>query len=340
MRRHRVRALLRAAFASGDSRRREVRLGLLGLALVVVLLAAAVVTYELPLGKHTYHADLSEAGALTVGDSVRVAGIPVGTVRGLDLLADRVRLSFTVDENVFVGDATTLDVRMLTAIGGHYLAVLPAGRKPLGNTVIPADRVRLPYSLMQVFQDAAHPIGDIDGDTLRTNFAALASAVPNSPDAVRRLGQAVDSLVNIMNSQRDDISQALKVADMYLTAMDRNKEQAFHLISSLRRVEDTVFAKHHEIIAGLTITDRLLARLTALRPVWDSSLKPLVDEIAGIVPQLRRFGADTGASLAAVQQTLERLNQLISPQGTVAVDRSAQVVDGGPICVPLPGAGC
>ncbi|MEU6561646.1 MlaD family protein [Nocardia nova] len=331
---------LRGLLATGDSRRREIRLGLLGMALVVVLLAAAVVTYELPLGKRIYRADLTEAGSLQVGDSVRVAGIPVGTVRGLELRADRVRLTFTVDRDVFVGDATTLDVRMLTAIGGHYLAVLSAGLHPLGDKVIPADRVRLPYSLTQVFQDAARPVADIDGTTLRKNFAALGSAMSASPDAVRRLGQAVDSLAGIMNDQRRDISQVLKVADEYVTAADHNSDRVFQLIAALRRVEDTVFAKNHEIVAGLTITGQLLSRLTALRPVWDSSLKPLADEVAAIVPDLRKLGADTGSSLAAVQRTLQRLQQLITPQGTVAIDRSAQVADVGPVCVPLPGAGC
>ncbi|WP_433561196.1 MlaD family protein [Nocardia sp. CA-151230] len=328
----------RGAFASGDPRQRELRLGLLGLGLVVVVAAGSAVVYELPLGKHTYHADLSEAASIKVGDSVRVAGIPVGTVRGLDLLADRVRMTFTVDSDVFIGDATTLDVRMLTAIGGHYLAVLPAGQKPLGDKVIAPDRVRLPYSLMQVFQDAVEPVGEIDGVTVRDNFAALGSAVSAGPDAVRRLGQAMDSLVGIMNAQRDDISRVLAVADEYVTATDQNKQRLFQLISSLRRVEDTIFAHYHEIVAGLTVTNQLLARLTALRPVWDESLKPLADKVAEIVPELKELGENTGSALATVQDTLHRLQQLITPQGTVAVDQSARTLDA--ICVPLPGAEC
>ncbi|MEU1204987.1 MlaD family protein [Nocardia sp. NPDC005825] len=321
-----------------NPRRREVRLGLLGLGLVVVVAAGSAVVYELPLGKHTYHADLSEAGSIKVGDSVRVAGIPVGSVRGLELLADRVRMTFTVDGDVFLGDATTLDVRMLTAIGGHYLAVLPAGQKPLGDTVIAQDRVRLPYSLMQVFQDAARPVGEIDGTTVRKNFAALSSAIAAGPDSVRRLGQAVDTLVDIMNTQRDDISRVLAVADEYVTAVDQHKDRLFGLISALRRVEDAIFVREHEIVAGLTVTNRLLARLTALRPAWDESLKPLVDKVAELIPELTELGTNTSAALASVQDTLQRLQQLISPQGGITVDQSDRTLDG--ICIPLPGAGC
>ncbi|WP_063038600.1 MlaD family protein [Nocardia pseudovaccinii] len=333
-------ARLRGAAAPGDTRRRELRLGLLGLGAVVVLVAVSAVTYALPLGKQTYRADLSEAGSIRVGDSVRVAGIPVGTVRGLELLADRVRLSFTVDSDVFIGDATTLDVRMLTAIGGHYLAVLPAGRKPLGDKVIESDRVRLPYSLMQVFQDAASPVGAIDGNTLRENFAALGSAISTSPDGVRRLGQAMDSLVGIMNSQREDISRVLAVADEYMSAADQNKQRIFHLLASLRRVEDVIFTENHEIMAGLSITNQFLARLTALRPVWDQTLEPLASGVAELIPELRGLADGTGSALATIQNALERLRQLTTPQGAVAIDQSAQVLDTGTICIPLPGAGC
>ncbi|MEU2253595.1 MlaD family protein [Nocardia xishanensis] len=333
-------ARLRAVFSPGHGRRRELRLGLLGLAVVVALVAVSAVTYALPLGKKTYRADLPEAGSIKVGDSVRVAGIPVGAVRGLELLADRVRLTFTVDSDVFIGDATTLDVRMLTAIGGHYLAVLPAGQKPLGDKVIERDRVRLPYSLMQVFQDAARPVGAIDGNVLRENFAALGSAIATSPDGVRRMGQALDSLVHIMSSQREDISRVLTVADEYLSAAEQNKERVFHLMGALRRVEDVIFANYHEIMAGLSITNQVLGRLTALRPVWDQTLEPLVSGVAELIPELREFADDAGSALATIQSGLGRLQQLTTPEGTVAIDQSAQIIDAGRICVPLPGAGC
>ncbi|MEU5758421.1 MlaD family protein [Nocardia sp. NPDC047648] len=323
-----------------DERRRELTLGLLGLAVATVLIAAAAITYTVPLGERTYRADLVEAGAMKVGDSVRVAGVPVGHVRALELLADRVRMSFTVDSGIVLGEATTLDVRMLTAVGGHYLAVLPAGRDRLGGKIIPADRVRLPYSLARVFEDAARPVGEIDGDTLRRNFAVLGSSLTADPDSLRRMGQAASSLVDIMITQRADISRVLAVADEYLAATQDDAPRLFHLIGSLRRMEDAVFAYRQEIVAGLSITERLLARLTALRPVWDESLAPLVDELTALLPQLRGLGDTFGTALADVTDTLTRLRQLVTPQGTVAVDHSARVATVDAVCVPLPGAGC
>ena len=146
-----------------QSARAQLRLGVLGAVLVAAALIATGVLYVLPLSTSTYTAELAEAGSVKVGDDVRVAGVPVGTVTSIDLHSTSVTMTFTVDNDVFVGDQTTLDIRMLTIVGGHYVAASPAGTEPLGDNVIPPDRVRLPYNLAQAFQDAAQPIRDVDG---------------------------------------------------------------------------------------------------------------------------------------------------------------------------------
>ena len=175
---------------AAESKRRELRMGIIGAALVAALLAAAGLFYVLPLGKSTYIAHMSEAGAIKAGDNVRIAGIPVGEVKSVELDSDDVTMKFTVDDDVFIGDATTLDIKMLTAAGGHYLAVTPVGTKPLGSTPIPADHVHLPYSLMRAFQDAATPIAQVDGNTFRKNLASLEASLTTSPDGLREIGRA------------------------------------------------------------------------------------------------------------------------------------------------------
>src|SRR5690606_24521898 len=137
----------------------EIRWGIGGICAAVLLLVAIGVVYVTGTSaQHTYVAELSQAGSVRPGDDVRLAGIPVGKVRSLTLLADRVRMEFTVSAEAFLGDATTLDIRMLTFVGGYYVAVLPAGAEPLGERVIPRERVIVPYNLTQAFQDAVDPV--------------------------------------------------------------------------------------------------------------------------------------------------------------------------------------
>ncbi|MFI6866481.1 MlaD family protein [Nocardia sp. NPDC050406] len=340
-----IRARLAELFTASDRHetaiaRRELRLGVFGAAVLAAVLVATGVIYVLPLGKATYTAELSEARAVDVGDEVRVAGIPVGTVKSLRLLPDRVRMTFTVNDEVRLGDLTSLEVRMLTVVGGHYIAVFPAGDEPLGDGVIPPERVRLPYSLIRTLQDAAAPTAEVDGDTLRRNFTALQQSLSGSPDALRRMGNAVESLVGLLNRQNSDISRALTVMDEYLTTIDRNKSLLGTFVRKIGELETRGLAKKAEIAEALVVTSELLSRIAAIEPAWTSVLEPLADKLVEAVPQLEDLGRRIDQALTGLADLRTRLVAAVTPQDGLTVDQSALTVTAPTVCIPLPGQGC
>lgn len=320
--------------------RHELRFGFFGAAALTAILVATGVIYVLPIGKATYTAELSEARSVDVGDEVRVAGIHVGSVKSLQLLPDRVRMTFTVNDDVGLGDRTTLEVRMLTVVGGHYIAAFPAGDKPLGAQVIPPDRVRLPYSLIRTLQDAAAPIAEVDGDTLRKNFAALQDSLTDSPDALRRMGNAAESLVALLNRQHSDISHALTVMDEYLTTIETNKSLLGTFVRKLGDLETRGLAKKAEIAEALLVTSQLLSRIAAVEPSWHDVLEPLADKIAEAVPQLEDLGKRIDQALTALADLRTRLVAAVTPENGLTVDQSALTVTAPQMCIPLPGKGC
>ncbi|WP_225728036.1 MULTISPECIES: MlaD family protein [unclassified Nocardia] len=315
--------------------RREFRLGLLGACFVAVVLLVTAAIYVLPLGKSTYTADLPEAQSLKVGDQVRVAGITVGSVTALDLRPDRVRTRFTVKSDVSIGDATTLEVRMLTAIGGHYLAVLPAGSKPLGSKIIPPDRVKLPYSLVRTLQDAAAPVAQVDGDTLRKNLAALQDSLDNSPDALRRVGRAMQSFVDILNHQNAEVSQALTVAREFLGTVEDSKGLIGQFVRQTGMLEIEGLNKRAEITVALNVTAQLLSRIAALEPTSREVLEPLAEKLRETLPQLKELGAQLDIALPQWKELRDRLVAATAGKDGVTVDQSALNV-----CIPVPGRGC
>ncbi|SUD47700.1 virulence factor Mce family protein [Nocardia otitidiscaviarum] len=320
-----------------DAAGREVRWGIAGAVVLVVALAASAALYVLPVGRTTYTALLSEAGAVRVGDDVRVAGITVGAVTAVDLLADEVRMRFTVDDEVPVGDASSLEIRMLTAVGGHYVALSPAGSTPLGTAAIPADRVRLPYSLMRVFQDATTPLERVDGGVVRENLTALESALSGHPDSLRRIGDTVLVMTDLLDRQRADIDAALTVASEYLGTIDAAKSTVAQLFRHINAVETILIDKRDEINAALPLTTRLLSRVAALEPAYRTTLQPLADEFARALPALRQLGQRLDQMIGTVGNLTDRLTQLAARNG-VTVDQSGIVLT--PVCVPLPGKEC
>lgn len=323
------------------TRRGEVLLGLAGICGVLILLAAIGIVYAVgTTPEHTYSAEMAATGSIRTGDDVRVAGIPVGKVKSLSLLPDRVRMTFTVADRVFLGDRTALDIRMLTIVGGYYVAVEPAGTTPLGSTVIPESRVTLPYNLSQAFQDAIAPVQRVNGDTLRQNLADLGTAANTSPDAIRSAVQAVDDLAGIMDRQNSDISRTLSMADEYLAALDQNSAVLGQLLSTLRVLETIVQHDKAQIAQSLWDLATVLHDLSPLGRAWDDSIKQRVQPLADAIPQLDRLGTQLGTLLDSLRTLEQRLLPFVSTPGGVAVDQSAATVVPQAICVPVPGGGC
>ncbi|MGX1806097.1 MlaD family protein [Nocardia sp. NPDC055321] len=324
-----------------QSARSDLRLGIVGAVVVSLMLIASALFYVLPIGESRYTAMLDEAGSVRAGDDIRIAGISVGTVDSIELQDDdRVRMRFTVREEVFVGEQSTLEVKMLTLVGGHYVALTSAGATALGDKAIPAERVRLPYNLAQAFQDAATPLRTIDGDTLRRNLAALHTSIAASPDSLRRAGTAIDSLAGILVKQNEQVSRALTVADEYLTAIDTSKSMVKQLVAKLNLLQTVVIDKQAEIGEALRITDEALSRLAAIGPAWDTTLEPMARKLGAALPELQRLGGRLGEAAASVHDMLARLQPLIAPAGELGLDHSAAVLDLAALCIPVPGRAC
>ncbi|WP_194819620.1 MlaD family protein [Nocardia sp. XZ_19_385] len=322
-------------------RRREVRLGIVGVALLVIGIVAAGALYVVPFGKTTYTAELSEAQSVKTGDDVRLAGISVGSVTALELKPDKVIMKFTVDNEVFVGDQSSLDVRMLTVVGGHYVALFPAGDKPLGGNAIPADRVRLPYSLVQTFQDATTPLSKIDGNTLRENLATLSTSVDNAPEALRTTLDTVANYVDAIDRQRTQVSNAISVASEYVRMYDGAKSDLKRLMDNAIQLENVLIDKRAEMREAVALFSSVVNRLALLAPTWDSTLKPKAQQLADALPRMEEMGGRLEPMIASAHALTSKLRELSIPEDGIVIDQSGDTVPApAGLCVPLPGKEC
>lgn len=321
--------------------RHDLRLGILGAVLVVLGMVAVAVLYTVPFGRETYTAELTEAQSVRVGDDVRLAGISVGKVESLELQPERVLMTFSVDSSVFLGSETSLDIRMLTIVGGHYVALFPAGEEPLGDRMITADRIRLPYSLVQAFQDAAQPLREIDGNTLRDNLTAMADSLEASPDSLRRTLDGVEHFVDVLDQQRADVSRAIALADEYLGAVYQAKGELGRLVERINVLETVLADKRTEVRTAVEALDRVISRLAALQPAWETTLKPMAQQLAAAVPELERLGQQLQPLIDDVHALGERVGTYLPPEGGVRVDHSGATIEAPEgVCVPVPGRVC
>lgn len=154
-----VKAWFRRFFRDVSAHQRAIGLGALIVTAVVV--AATVLVYLRPPGQQTVSFVTDDAVSIKQGLDVRVAGVSVGSVESVELGADEVEVTTKIDDHVFIGDNTSVQVRMLTAVGGYFVTLVPAGNSPLGSEVIPSAKVVVPYSISDVLQEAPRITGEV-----------------------------------------------------------------------------------------------------------------------------------------------------------------------------------
>ena len=75
-----------------------------------------------------YAADFVDATGVNKGDDIRIAGVKVGTVQKVAILdADRARVTFTVDADTRLDDATHATVKYRNLIGQRYISLTQEG---------------------------------------------------------------------------------------------------------------------------------------------------------------------------------------------------------------------
>ena len=223
----------RAALDERATASRNRRNGIVGLVVIVAALAATAMAYLNPTDQNGYTAHLANSGGVRVGDQVRIAGIPVGKVTSIRLDAAVVEMKFDVERSVVVGSESTLDVKLLTPLGGHYVALDPKGVIPLGRNVIPPQRVTLPFEVNDIIQAATPLIKEVNGQVIHDTFTEVANAANKYPDAIRDLLQSANALTTSMSKSANDFHRSLDFANNGLRAMVAGRKQLITLVEQL-----------------------------------------------------------------------------------------------------------
>jgi phospholipid/cholesterol/gamma-HCH transport system substrate-binding protein len=262
--------------------------------------------------KTEYSAIFADASSLHEGDSVRMAGIRIGTVDTVSLRDDTlVDVGFDVDRDVVLTIGTRAVVRYLNLVGDRYLelvdnpgstGVLEAGAqiplertagaldldlllgglKPVIQGLNPEDVNALTSSLIAVFQD--------QGATMESLMSKTASFTNTLADNGATVQAVIDNL-------KTTLATLSKDSDQFSATIDRLQR----LAEGLSNDRDPIGAAIESLNTG---TASLADLLTQARP----PLAGTVDELSRLAPLLDQ---DKGRLETALRMAPENYNKLI-----------------------------
>jgi phospholipid/cholesterol/gamma-HCH transport system substrate-binding protein len=233
-----------------------------------------------------YSAVFADASRLKAGDTVRVAGIRVGTVRDVALQSDKnVIVDFDADRNIVLTTGTKAAVRYLNLVGDRYLELVDG---PGSTRVMPAGA--------QIPKDRTAPALDLDLllGGLKPVIQGLNPADVNALSA---------SLIQVLQGEGGTLESLLSKTSSFSNSIADNNEVVGQLIENLKNTLDTLSKNGHEFSGAIERLERLITGLSKDRdPIGNAivslsngtaSLSDLLTQarppLAGTVDQLNRL---------------------------------------------------
>ncbi|MHA7650252.1 MlaD family protein [Mycobacterium sp. ML4] len=312
---------------------RNRRIGVVGVFAIVVALVTTALAYVNPAGQASYTAHAGTSGGVRVGDEVRVAGVPVGKVTAVGLNRTLVEMTFAVDRSVAIGSDSTLDIRLLTPLGGHYVALDPQGSAPLGHNVIPPQRVKAPFEGNDIIQAVTPFLRDVNGQVIHDTFTELADATNKYPNALREILQSANELTGSLSKMSGDFHRGLDFVNDASGAFASGRRQLTALIEQFALVGQRYTSKSVDIIEFFTLLGELTRIIDRVMVFYNRELAPSVNGIDDIVTALVAHPERVGKASEGLTQIVNVMLPMLQGHGVV-VDQSHRVVRAPAVCLP------
>jgi phospholipid/cholesterol/gamma-HCH transport system substrate-binding protein len=264
-------------------------IGSVGLLLILLLLAAAFNADKLPIigGGTVYKAAFSEAAGLRPNDEVRIAGVKIGKVIGVDLDGEQVLVHFRV-KNADFGKDTRADIRIKTVLGRKFLMLTPEGPGQLStDDVIPVTRTSSPYDVSEAFQGLASTVDQIDTQQLERSFRTLADTFRDTPDEVKTSLTGLSRLSRTIAQRDQQLQVLLKRSSVVTQTLAQRDQDLTGLMADSSLILQELHRRRQAINQLLTTTTQLSEQLIALVRENRATLAPALAKLHDVVLVLK-----------------------------------------------------
>jgi phospholipid/cholesterol/gamma-HCH transport system substrate-binding protein len=280
--------------------RNPVVIGIIGISLIALMMLGAFRADRLPIigSGDTYAADFAEIGGLQSGDEVRVAGVSIGKVQGIELKGNKVRVSFKIDKGTKFGVETGADIRVRTLLGAEFLALTPkgAGQLPKGS-IIPMSRTVAPYDVVQAFSELSKTTDALDVGQLSQALNTLADVSESTPEEFRGAIKGVSNLSRNLAARDDQINDLLVGLKKVTGVLNSRNGELVTLFKDSDVLFRAISERRDSIHRLLVSTQSISAQLSGLVKDTRADLKPALDQLDTVTTMLRKNEASLDEAL-------------------------------------------
>jgi phospholipid/cholesterol/gamma-HCH transport system substrate-binding protein len=277
-----------------------IKVSIFAVAMLLVSAALVVVFGQFRFGPEaTYHATFIDASRLKAGQKVRIAGVPVGSVKDIKLNRDNtIDVKFGVEKHYQLYSSTRAVVRYENLVGDRYMEITSGPgelrKLPPGGTI-----------------NAQHTQPALDLDALLGGLKPVLKGL--DADKVNTITSAV---IELLQGQGGALSNALADTSAFSTALGQRDQLIGDAITNLNTVLGTIDAKSAQFSASVDQLQQLITGLAKNK-----------DVIAGALPPLASTTTDLTQLLRTSRRPLQGILENTRPLATELDDRKAEVAN-------------
>ena len=286
--------------------------------LTVFLIVTAFATYVLGAtiantsygATKTYKAIFTDVAGLSLGDDVRIAGVRVGTIKGIKIVHhDDAQITFTVVKDRSLPKSTEAHLRYRNLVGQRYLDIEQGPGNPndilkSGGT-IPVTQTFNALDLTALFQGFQPLFKGLDADQINALSGEIIQTLQGEGGSLELLLTTLADLTNAIADKDQVIGSVINNLGSVLKAVgDRDTElsnlllQLQEFVSGLSADRKTIGTSIDNINALTTSTAGLLTQIRA----------PLAKDITDVTA----LTANLNKNSATVQTVLQELPKTVA----------------------------
>jgi phospholipid/cholesterol/gamma-HCH transport system substrate-binding protein len=298
--------------------KREGNLLNVGIFTVAMLLVAAMLVvvfgeFRFASG-NSYHANFAEASRLKAGQDVRIAGVPVGTVKDVKLKEDNtVDVAFDVNDKYQLYTSTRAVVRYENLVGDRYLEITSGPgelrKLPPGST-IPKQNTQPALDLDALLGGLRPVLKGLDGAKVNELSSAVIELLQGQGGALSNLLATTGAFSQNLAARDQLIGDVITNLNTVLGTVDEKGAQFDASVDRLQQLI-TGLAQGRDPIAGAI--EPLATAENDLTEMLESSRRPLQGVIENARPLAQRLDerkADVNKVIEPLAENYLRLNAL------------------------------
>ncbi|MBB3751464.1 phospholipid/cholesterol/gamma-HCH transport system substrate-binding protein [Mycolicibacterium sp. BK634] len=268
-----------------------VKVGVFGVVMTLLTAALFAIFGQYRSGSdNSYSALFADASSLKSGDSVRVAGVRVGTVTDVALQPDnKVIVDFDADKKIVLTSGTKATVRYLNLVGDRYLELVDspgsARIQPPGSQ-IPMDRTEPALDLDLLLGGLKPVVQGLNPQDVNALTNALIQILQGQEGNIDSLLSKTTSFSTSLADNSQNVQQLIDNLNIVISVISKDGDKFSGAVDKLEKLVTGLAADKDPIGESITALDNGTASLTDLLTQARSPLNGTVDQLSRLAPLL------------------------------------------------------